>query len=681
MGESSNFNGSKTVPTVEKNVQQKIKDVHIVVFFDGTNNNAVQKAIFYSYKKRKEQKKDVFLSKDVQKQYDEAIKLKDEISELERIILLVENSRYSSYVSRNELSYLKKKLEENKKKISTINLHPLMDTASMDIDNLYGYSNVSILYSLLNRNKKTENAVYYDLYIEGAGATDIVEPSESNVNGLGFGLGETGVTALVSKAINNITEFLQSSKACFTVDTNYHFYVFGFSRGSTCARLFAELTTREKKKKLKREKEFSQRTSYVSHLIDGEGRIPFMEENYFHGMPLINRSNVTVDFLGIYDTVASIGFLKQKDGWTNALSLAYRPFVWNNYHGNFHYMNVRDYGLFSHHNPKVLFTCHICAGDEFRENFALVNLGKVVPTNATEIIIPGCHSDVGGGYVDEIEMDVVLYKFVPRKLEHFLKSNKLLEIMSFPYLKSKERAKMFLHNPFEPQGIKGVLNPDTLAKLGWIGKEWLENNSLSYPEKSYDNEICTKRVADWPNEIKFKRYVMRGYSNISLRMMMASADKHNCKELFNEINGLYEIPKEIKKIGEDMISKVDGYIGKRAWFIPEGDYSGAAYRSLRLNFIHFTSSCELWHFRSPITSSKINGKEKAHKEMKIDGAENTIFELHGANIGNNCNYDNDSNICRIMYFGDEVLKGNHKENVHYMYELGDANTEIVCCNG
>lgn len=660
---------SKTPPTVEKNVQQKkIKDVHIAVFFDGTNNNAVQKAIFYSYKKRKEQK-NVSLSEDVQKQYDEAIKLKDEINELERTILLAENSKHS-YVSRNDLSYLKKKLEENKKKISTINLHPLMDTASMDIDNLYGYSNVSILYSLLNRNKQTEDTIYYDLYIEGAGATDIVEPSESNVNGLGFGLGETGVTALVSKALKDIMDFLSKKVSYLDEHTNYHFNVFGFSRGATCARLFAELATRDEGTTLEREREFWQATSRVSQLAEKNKRVPFMETGFIENL-IINREYVTVDFLGIYDTVASIGFLMHRDGWTNALSMLYRPWWWNNYHGNFHYMNVHDYGLYSPHNERVKYTCHICAADEFRENFALVNLGSSIPKNATEIIIPGCHSDIGGGYVNEVGMDVVLSKFTPRKLDRF--SNLVAQAAKLIL----PRAQMFLSNPNSISGQKAELNPNTLAMLGWVGREWAEQTKKSSPDITFDGEVATKRVVETDNDIKFKRYVTRGYSNIPLRMMLANAEEHGCDLFPSHANVKeYKIPNPLEDIGKKMLNhaKESG----RVWLMPEFGYSGEVYRLLRQNYLHFTASCKIIHTRTTIKEE--NRTSERTGSIKVDGAENSIFEVHWENIGNNCNYDDDATICRIMYNGDPGnLKGDHKDNLHYVYELN--NCQVINLKG
>ena len=55
------------------------------------------------------------------------------------------------------------------------------------------------------------------------------------------------------------------------------------------------------------------------------------------------------------------------------------------------------YGLYSPTLAHVLNTCHICALDEFRANFALSDIGKAADDNI-ELFLPGCHSDIGGGY-------------------------------------------------------------------------------------------------------------------------------------------------------------------------------------------------------------------------------------------------------------------------------------------
>ncbi len=649
-----------------------IKHVHIGVFFDGTNNNMVQQAFFHTYQQTK---KNPYAAQAIRTDYNyqEILKLIKERNEKNTKLELAlyeqsQNGLYNAVSFSNSkgvnISQLVSEIKELDEIIEKKQAYTRLGLNLMNSDGERGYSNIAILHSLLNNQIDTNDAVYHNLYIEGSGATDITKSNEGNINGLGFGLGLTGVTALVSKAVKYIHLFLEGIKGKLSDNTKYHFYVFGFSRGATCARLFAELTTRDVGKKLDREYEFGQETSKVQNIYDKEKkRLPFMETDFLKTV-LINRKYVTVDFLGIYDTVASIGFLKQRDGWTNALSWGYRGFWWNNYNGNFHYMNAHDYGLYSPHNKRVLKTCHICAGDEFRENFALVNLGEKIPQNAMEIIIPGCHSDVGGGYVTENSMDFVLYKFVPRKFEHFLKHNKILEILGYPYLKSKERARLFVNDPMKEEGLTEELNPQTLAKLGWVGNEWRGLDMDTSPE---DNKPFTLRVADWTNEIKFKRYAVKGYSNIPLKMMKKCVVECGINWLFQDEIVPYRTPYDLSSLEEEMLKRITVPSGQRMWLIPHGDYSGEYYRKLRLKYLHFTSSCEIWHLRSHVKEEnmrKVKEKEKEKESWYKFG------EINGANFGNNCNYDNNAKICRIMYNGDEILDGNHTKNVHYLYESG-----------
>jgi hypothetical protein len=86
-------------------------------------------------------------------------------------------------------------------------------------------------------------------------------------------------------------------------------------------------------------------------------------------------------FAGLFDTVAS--------------------------HGLRHVNDVATLGLASiSRAQKVL---HLTASDEFRDNFALSNISVAVADGVgTEIALPGAHSDIGGGYVDNVLEDVIV---------------------------------------------------------------------------------------------------------------------------------------------------------------------------------------------------------------------------------------------------------------------------------
>ncbi|MEQ5126018.1 DUF2235 domain-containing protein [Providencia alcalifaciens] len=134
-------------------------------------------------------------------------------------------------------------------------------------------------------------------------------------------------------------------------------YVYGFSRGAAEARTFVY---------------------WVNQLLEklpAFSDIPEAEKNLY-GLP------VSVEFLGVFDTVPAVGFA-----------------------------NVMP--MFSGHNswaggtqqlPKstlVKNVCHFVAAHEQRQAFAVDSVRTpegIYPPNTVEVIYPGMHSDVGGGY-------------------------------------------------------------------------------------------------------------------------------------------------------------------------------------------------------------------------------------------------------------------------------------------
>jgi hypothetical protein len=95
----------------------------------------------------------------------------------------------------------------------------------------------------------------------------------------------------------------------------------------------------------------------------------------FAGMP------IRLNFLGIFDTVASVGV---PDSLGNSIMEGHQSWADNN----------------MHINPAIEQCVHFVAGHEVRAAFPLdsVRVGGVYPGNAKEVMYPGAHSDVGGGY-------------------------------------------------------------------------------------------------------------------------------------------------------------------------------------------------------------------------------------------------------------------------------------------
>lgn len=125
--------------------------------------------------------------------------------------------------------------------------------------------------------------------------------------------------------------------------------VFGFSRGSAEARAFCNWLFEVCEKK-------------------GGGRL-------FAGIP------IRIQFLGIFDTVASVGVA---NFFGNGIIEGHQSWAANN-------MQV---------HPAIEQCVHYVAAHEVRACFPSdsARIGKSYPANVKEVVYPGAHSDVGGGY-------------------------------------------------------------------------------------------------------------------------------------------------------------------------------------------------------------------------------------------------------------------------------------------
>ncbi len=401
--------------------------------------------------------------------------------------------------------------------------HELLNQRSKDND----YSNVAILHSCyrtmneeeLTKLEQNYNVVRFNIYVEGAGTDEVYKDTwtqdTANAVGSGFGAGSTGVVALVSKAVAMIRKTLKFFS--FTDKDEIHFDVFGFSRGAACARLFSYLVVRPLYDRLHCEKNFGKYSSYYNE-----------SENFLHFLDVFSAKHC-VDFLGIYDTVSSIG-------------VSYKN-------------NVVDYGLYSPSLSGVKNTFHICAMDEFRSHFGLTDIGGAASINGNaELFIPGCHSDIGGGYLS--------------KAKGYDESFNLL----IDDLNIHGSTKMYVEDPQNKNGEKHTLNKETLEELGWLGEYNPENKSNNF----------------FPGRISVLRRIKAGYNTIPLRMMATRAHIKTDRDMC-EIPNRFAIPDDLKKIGNGLIGKSKEVTGQH-WYYPNNSYKSQEYRKLRSNYLHFSAT-------------------------------------------------------------------------------------------
>mgnify|MGYP003584014114 CR=1 FL=1 len=231
---------------------------------------------------------------------------------------------------------------------------PATKQSSYDND----YSNVGRMYLSVaeQRSPKVRN-----IYIEGMGTK---RQQADDQDGYALGTGSTGIKMRAQEAIQQITDFLYRSHDPLKVRALIN--VFGFSRGAATAR----------------------------HFIHQINTIPYAFESMTFPEKRNGLFRYNVGFVGLFDTVSSFAH-DQKEVMSQSASFTgiqkEAPFT----------DDVQQLGLkFNQNDAARVF--HLVAGDEFRINFSLTDIQSAIDLNiGYEVQIPGAHSDIGGGYIND----------------------------------------------------------------------------------------------------------------------------------------------------------------------------------------------------------------------------------------------------------------------------------------
>ncbi|GLZ17876.1 T6SS phospholipase effector Tle1-like catalytic domain-containing protein [Burkholderia plantarii] len=178
-------------------------------------------------------------------------------------------------------------------------------------------------------------------------AAELLRDDPGGVIGLGFGLGgRTRIDAALA-------EFAMILGEDWSEGARRHMpfisvAVFGFSRGATEARVFVR--------------------ELLSHCVDKDGQRCWVDRNLW-------RIPLRITFMGLFDTVASVGGPGLHLAWAAELAIP----------------------------PEVERCVHYVAAHEVRQAFPLdsVRVGRTYPANCEEVVYPGVHADVGGGYAPD----------------------------------------------------------------------------------------------------------------------------------------------------------------------------------------------------------------------------------------------------------------------------------------
>ncbi|WP_428229421.1 T6SS phospholipase effector Tle1-like catalytic domain-containing protein [Flavobacterium sp.] len=269
---------------------------------------------------------------------------------------------------------------------------------------------------------------YYTIYVEGIGTKNPDINKDETLSyygdftrGQAKGTGETGLFEKVEKGCFDVVTILKKENE-ISISTLY-LDVFGFSRGAAAARIF--VNELYKKKTSGDKKSFD--LGYLGKA--------FKELDY-----KTKPVRIKVRLLGIYDTVSSYG-----DNVFDDVEVDKVPLKISN----------------------VGFTVHLTAEDEHRKNFPLTNIASA-GANSIELTLPGCHSDIGGGYKNG-EQEVVILTETGSKIEEEKKY-----VIEQGWFKSHELKQLPSLTPYYLKGTRESLSNEyslvTLHLMAEFGK-------------------------------------------------------------------------------------------------------------------------------------------------------------------------------------------------------------------
>lgn len=188
-----------------------------------------------------------------------------------------------------------------------------------------------------------------------------------NPIGAGMGWGSTGVNAKIGKAFDQINQIIAETN----LTGDYRILMinlFGFSRGSASARIFANML-------LNSEPLSDDIPESARKLIFPEGK----------------RMSVQLKFMGIFDTVSSLGFNHADDeglDFGNYIEEAPSDELIGSVNSKEMNINLR--------RNQASRIVHLVASNEYRDKFECYDIrGAVKRGHGVEIHLPGCHTDIG----------------------------------------------------------------------------------------------------------------------------------------------------------------------------------------------------------------------------------------------------------------------------------------------
>lgn len=228
-------------------------------------------------------------------------------------------------------------------------------------------SNIALLFENFIELGRTETDLYHKEYIEGVGTEDYM-PDEQ----LGAALGDWGdkdLRSKVRKGCQRIANFINKIQRESKTIKSINFTAFGFSRGAAAARNFVHEVMKE---------------AYVEYVHTGGMYSTMLAIKHHKGGVLgailsscAPLKNVRIKYVGLFDTVSAFGIMHSND--------------------------VKELGLDAIAKADNVF--QIAAIDEYRKKFELTTIDSA-GDKGKQLFLPGCHSDIGGGNMNNTVEDI-----------------------------------------------------------------------------------------------------------------------------------------------------------------------------------------------------------------------------------------------------------------------------------
>ena len=347
------------------------------------------------------------------------------------------------------------------------------------------------------------------VYVEGIGTQS---GEEDSALGYAMGRGATGVQQCVQRAFTMIGAAVGRAKEGNPDGeiSSLTFDVFGFSRGAAAARHFANEVVKGKQGPLG--------AVLQSHASA-------FDKNFVNRY----RRDVDVGFIGLFDTVASVGGLANLGNVRSATTPGLNLYLPRKY--------FKD-------------VVQLAARDEIRANFPL---SEVSPDH-TEIILPGAHSDIGGGYLDEAEERVLVSPM------QALVVGQRVDVTTTSIYQDAADARQRMIDAGWPAAMLEIVTPESQLQP-------VDPRDRLAPRQ--------KRVFAG---LLLKRRVRSGLSRVYLRLMHSLAKKHGVR--LNEVDEKdpsYSVPSDLTSLHERF--------SKGNYQVPPAEG-----RLLRLRYIHVSAN-------------------------------------------------------------------------------------------